>query len=81
MPPLQRSSRGGSRLADMGRCLDHKRVKAIVILFQDGKELGTHARLPEIVDVAGHTLYRLILGLGVKEGGDLVGHIDQLVGG
>ena len=43
------------------------------------QELIPHARLPEFVDVIRKTMLRLVIRLRLKEGCDLVGHVDEFV--
>ena len=54
-----------------------KIIKATIFLFENGEELGPHARLPEMVDMIGDAHDGLVFRLRMEERRNLVGHVDQ----
>jgi hypothetical protein len=68
------------RAPDQWHGLQHQTIKTLAAMVVDDVEkLPAHARLPELVDMGGHTVRALACGLRVEEGGDLVRHPDELV--
>ena len=50
------------------------------VLVQPREDLLAHARVPEALEVSGDTLQGgCAIGVGLEEGPDLIGHVDEVV--
>ncbi|MBB4230979.1 hypothetical protein GGD56_004845 [Rhizobium mongolense] len=58
--------------------MNDERVQAVVVLFENFKQLPPHARLPVFVDMRRNTLSCVAFRLALEKGRNLVGHVDEL---